>query len=536
MHVPISQPGDDQSPCGKWGCGQHGVCDINNTCTCDPGWSGSSCHIAPAGMVNPALGDVTCGNWGVYGVMTLNMPGFEPYCECFFGMKGAHCELECTSNADCGTGTCDTSVGRCQCSTRCYSDADCPLGTCVKTGVSVGACSSGWTGIKCGTALSSSCTTDADCSGGGLCVNGACVCDENRTGLRCENSRATTGMPCNVTSDCATDVCVNGTCAMAGTACEENAECAPLCEAGACRPVGMPPEISDIDLKQRIEDLLEQLATPEGLAQLMAEEAIEEVVGKVQLVALSSLSKAGRVLIKSAAKKIATRHGSAVPQGLVVKAGVKQLTASATKTKLHAMFQAALAKVKNLKNWGGKIFGVLYFAIQVVGMVLDIDDAAGFNAQVPQGGVDMYMRKMLALINNLPELREAGVHFPREYLPRHTFEWDLATLNEVTQDRHLELSMAYLNKLVLNSNGERIQAAWHEAPESARATVRDTQKTTMTHKPALWALAGKNQQVYNALNRWWWLILVLACVVILTIGLGCGLSARSKPRLGVKQA
>lgn len=518
MYIPLTEPGNDYSPCGVWGCGFHGFCDINNTCTCRDGWSGASCHIPPLGAIDSRLGDATCGNWGVNGKLTLNMPGYVPYCECFGGMTGTHCEVECRADSDCGTGSCDTHIGRCRCDTRCYSDSDCDLGKCITTGLGIGKCDGGWSGLRCAHALADSCNSDADCSGGGTCVDQRCVCDANRWGLRCEDTRATEGMPCNMTSDCAVDTCVAGRCSSSGVACENDTECAITCDSGVCRRRADPAVLSSDSIEKKITDVLTQLLTVEGVAQFAAEEGLEELIDKVRSLLVTSTSKIGRHLITQTVQQIALRRAREVPNVVAVKAGLKQSVGVAVKQSARNIFTKMSAKLGSKTLRTG--FGILYFAIQVLGVVLDIDDAAGFNTQVPQGSVDVYMRKMLALFNNIPEVRELGIRFPREYLPQYTFEWQLAAGNEVMQERQLDLTLQYLDALVINSNGERIQAPWKAAPT--------TSSTSIDRNPALWSLAGKNDTVYVGLKRWWWLILVLAAVVVLTIGLGCGLMVRRR--------
>ena len=150
MTHPITQPGTQYSECGKWGCGDHGVC-INNTCSCHQGWTGTHCEIPPVTPPNPNIGDFECGNWGVYGTLVMGPAGYAPTCECVGGMSGDRCERECSVDTDCGTGTCD-EFGRCTCFQSCFSDTNCEWGTC-----EAGRCTSGWTDVRCRRALSNEC-------------------------------------------------------------------------------------------------------------------------------------------------------------------------------------------------------------------------------------------------------------------------------------------------------------------------------------------------------------------------------------------
>ncbi len=543
-YIPISQPGDDFTPCGKWGCGNHGVCDINNTCTCKDGWTGASCHIPPVGQVPAHLGDAACGNWDVFGTMTLGLPGYAPTCECKHGMKGDRCEVECTENADCGHGTCDTIMGRCVCATRCYNDADCPGTSSCDT--SILQCTSGWTGVKCSHALDATCTSNDDCGvnggfgEGGVCVDGVCVCEPDYAGMRCERELSKGAQACNVSSECAGrgDVCVSRSsaterpchpdcntkftgraCAMTGEACEEDYDCQVMCREGICAVPTSPPDLPELELVDKLKMILDQLLTYNGVAQMLAEEGIEELPAWV----LKALKK-GRTLLNAISKSVVMRGSKVAAEGTVAKAAAVKASAMAVKSSSHAATRGAISKAMNkMAGLGSQLVGMLWFSFQALGMVLDIDDMAGFNAQVPQGGVNMYMQKIEDAINNFPELREIGVQFPREYLPKDTIEWRIATYNEVVDDRRMDLMLDYLNRLVINSNGERIVTTWKDP---SRPTLDDAPKDA--RNSVLWDVAGKNTQVYSALVKWWWLIVVLALVAALTIGLGVGLTARKR--------
>ena len=523
---------------------------MNNTCTCLNGWSGSSCHIPPGATVESDQGDSACGNWGVYGSMTLGASGYTPTCECNFGMKGERCELECTQSADCGQGSCDTSVGRCVCATRCYSDADCPWNT--SCDISRLQCNNGWTGVKCGSALSSSCSADNECGvnggkgEGGSCVDGACVCEKGFTGLRCEVPLVEEGESCDVTSDCASwdDICVSRekdedrgcypeceteftgrACGVSGEACEADVECRTVCERGVCAGYDAPPDMSELELDEKLKEVLDGMLTPDGLSQLGAEELVDKTDGFLLWVA----SKGWKRMIKRyLTYKSATRIA---PVGAVGSAATGSALPGILKSLSNAQARAAIRAAKlKLAKLGTKA-NILLFVLTVVSMVLDIDDAAGYNAQVPQGGVDLTMLKILQAFNNFPEIQEAGVHFPREYLPEMTVEWGRERGNEVLMDRTLDLTLDYLDRLVLNSNGERIIAAWPEVdtarsePEPAAAAAVAAREGSV-----LWKLAGKNAEVYTQLTRWWWMVAVLGAVILLTLGLGLGLGLRKKGR------
>ena len=525
---PIDQPGTIYSACGKWGCGSHGDCGANNTCTCFHGWSGSSCETPPQSAPNPNVGDMECGNWGVFGSLVLNSPGYAATCDCTqTNMTGDRCEVECEANEDCGvSGVCDTAVGRCQCTQDCFIDSQCDLGTCEG-----GKCTNGWTDVKCTRALSDECNTDSDCGheeGHGSCVNSQCQCNLGFIGKRCEQELAGTGEACTYSSDCrdalVNDVCVDNVCEQLGNECNNHSDCRVICRDNLCTFPLIPPEITEQELSDMIGAMVEEMLTAEGIAQFLAEEGIEEAIGKMQPALLFAFKKVKafdklftHVVKRGIARRSATVSfaGAApvVTRGVVTTA-IKNLSNQAVRAGVKAAAKKLTAGLASTP------FAVLFFTLQAVGMVLDIDDSAGFNAQVPQDGVNMYMKKMLSTINEFPDLVDAGVQFPREYLPEDTIEYRSMLYGDVSNDRRTDLMLDYVDHLDVNSNGNTIIREWTRPASTLSAPE--------PKNSILWSLAGKNQKVYTALTKWWWLILVLVVVIAVTLGLGLGLTARKR--------
>jgi hypothetical protein len=509
----ISPPGTRYSPCGKWGCGDHGECR-NNVCVCTAGWSGVHCEVPPLTPPNPNIGDFECGNWGVYGTLTLNPAGYAPTCTCASGMTGTRCERECDADADCGSGSCD-EFGRCSCAQSCLSDANCALGVCES-----GKCTNGWAGIQCTRALSNECTSD-ECGPGGQCVNAVCVCDQQHTGLRCETPLAATGEPCTRSGDCAdavrNDVCVDNTCQHFGTDCRADRHCRVVCRDGICTLPTVPPDMSEMNLDQQINAMLDELATPTGVGMMLAEEALESA--PAMTLALYSGNKIMRKIIKRA---LAKRSATVAVEGMapvVTRSAMRNAVQNISAYAARKGITAGMLKASNLLN--SKPVGALFFAIQVVGMVLDVDDAAGFNMQMSGGAVDAYMQKILKVVNEDPNLREAGVQFPRQYLPDQTLEWRAKLQGDVADETRHNLILDYIAKLDVNANGATIRPTWQPL-----ATDEPPSRN-----PVLWAVSGRNSGSYSFLRKWWWLILVLGLLIVVTIGLGVGLSARKRNKV-----
>ena len=521
--IPIEQPGTRFSPCGAYGCGDHGACGTNNTCTCAPGWSGVHCHVPPESPPSHALGDTECGNWGVYGTLTLSPSGLAPTCDCTgTGMLGDRCAIECEGDDDCAHGGSCNELGRCECGISCTNDTQCE-GESV-CDLSTRECTGGWTDVQCTRALDNSCASDESC-GGGECVSGRCECVRGYTGKRCEFQLAGTGEACTYGSDCAgsltSDTCVDGACTTSGEPCVGDEHCRQICRDGACTYPGTAPEYTETELDQLIKDMFTQLLTVEGAQQMVAEETVEQVGSQAGARVTTALA-AQRALLYSL-RNITLRGSSKV--GFVGMAAVKQTMFARMKNNLaFAAKRGGITFAKNqLKTFLLKWYGYIYFAIQALGMVLDIDDSAGYNTQLAQSNVDVIMKQFMRGINEMPEMVDSGTQFPREYLPEDTLEWRLKLSGPDAEARRAELVKQYIDGLDVNSNGATIIRSWIPVDEED-----EKEKEEDARNKVLWAASGKSPVVYATLKKWWWLILLLTVVVIVTVGLGVGLSARRR--------
>jgi hypothetical protein len=273
--------------------------------------------------------------------------------------------------------------------------------------------------------------------------------------------------------------------------------------------------------------MIEEMFTPEGIAQMFAEEQIENVVAAVPkslAFAYAQLKLRDKLLTQVVKKAIAKRSATVAVQGMAPAVSRGMIATAVKNLSNHATRQAVKAGVvkmgKVLSNWKT---GVLFFALQAVGQVLDVDDAAGFSAQLPQDGVDLYMKKMLKAINEIDELKGAGVQFPREYLPQNTITYRAKLYGEVAEDRKTDLMLDYIDRLDVNSNGKTIIRDW-----TPSAVPREEGEEPEPSKSVLWNLSGKDEKAYATLSKWWWVILISFIVVVLSLGLGIGLSARKR--------
>ena len=280
------------------------------------------------------------------------------------------------------------------------------------------------------------------------------------------------------------------------------------------------PELSEEGLLKKIEDVGRGLLSPESIAEMAIEEALEYAV------------RISPSLIRKMILASAKRSATVVPMGMQVKQ-----TAMASVRKAMVASYKKIAKTaigKAMKNLAAGAIGLgplasLFFAIQVIGLVLDINDSAGFSAQIPQEGVDMYMMKMIEFVNDMPQLKDIGIRFPREYLPHDTLEWAVATTNEVVEDTRTALMKDYIDRLAINSNGDRIVTTWKD-PERTLAQLEDLPEKRPNSSSVAMVLANNNVQVATRLSKWWWILVLLGALLILTLTLGLVFSRKRRRR------
>ena len=490
------------------------------------------CEVAPTSAPSARIGDSECGNWGVYGTLTLGPAGLAPTCDCSGtgGMLGQRCERECDEDADCGTGTCD-AFGRCSCTRSCFSDSDCLLGTCDR---STTTCTGGWGDVRCRRALGNECETDEDC-GAGVCdaEDKTCVCEPGYTGLRCEFQLAGVGQACTYSSDCdpnPVQVCdTDGKCLGSdGADCVSNKDCAIICREGACTYPGISPDDeSDQAFGQQMEDMLQQFLTPEGITMFLAEEGLEKYASYLTAKfagtqARNSMRLMVRAIYKSTRAYYRQRAAKVAIEGLggTVR-GYKTVGTSMRNASLFLKRSGIQAATKEAARISTKLFGALMFAVQVLGVVLDVMDTSGFRQQLSQDVVDTVMKSITQSINEQPALVEASVRYPMEYTPQETIEWRKQLSGDVMDARREELMQEYISSLDVNSNGATIIRDWLSPVEAAAQEAKGGGGGGV-----LWTLSGEAEPVYDGLKKWWWLIVVLGVVVVVCTGLGIGLSAR----------
>jgi len=160
-------------------CNNHGACDVNGDCVCDPGFAGASCNQCAADYYNYptctfCMRDATCNSHGV-----CNSLGS---CVCDERYTGTNCNQCATNYYNYPTCTFCTRAATCSGHGNCNS-----LGSC--------ACDTGFTGTNCNQCdtnyynypTCTFCTGAATCNNHGFCdTQGHCVCEPGYTGPNCD--------------------------------------------------------------------------------------------------------------------------------------------------------------------------------------------------------------------------------------------------------------------------------------------------------------------------------------------------------------
>lgn len=480
--------------CPSVGCGDHGVCNpCTGQCDCLNGWDGSVCEVPPPSNVactpsDDAFkkahngGDQDCGNYGTYGV--CNVSGT---CDCGnTGFFGTRCQMECRSDVDCGgVGAGTKIIGRCNSYKQCE-------------------CQNGWSGTQCRVAPpDAKCAADSDCGWGGT-VNGKCLPDgkcqcftdpthNNRAmyeGVLCEKRITYEGADCEEDKDC-----------RGGLKCNNN-----KCYDPAASPASKAAQALAI---------FQGLLSPEGIAGLYIFQGADNAVKYVLSQGLNKAISAalGGKMTDLVTSETLERMGKYLPEEMATRIMAKMAAKQATERTVGLATELIASGPLEF------VFGFVDM-LMVFGMILDFIDQRGLNQQMMQDSLTALKTSFERSFNDSESAQKANLVFP---LPVNAdmsvpFQAELAT--KTKQDQIMEDAAKYLSSLTVNSNGQVIRPLF-----LSQAQVDDNDRREKYK--VYWEMSGHNEDVFNRLVSYGWVLWTLIAVLVVSIVLTCVFSNKA---------
>lgn len=502
-------------------CGSHGAVDEYGQCQCfnDPGytdkdgavqWYGMYCQKPPANVPckkssdeerKKLGGDLACGNYGQYG--TCNTNGT---CDCGLvnPFKGSRCQNACESDMDCGgpkmpyTTPEGTTINR-------------DIGLCNRKDNTC-SCKNGWSGVQCRTPPPDAKPYDAaDCAWGGV-AHGTfnedtkqCICFKDERGRPLYEGPLCTlpivyeGAPCSSKEPCRdkTAKCVDGTCHDTDTVDKTKlSEIFLTCVQGLFTWESINFILVDVGLTK--------------MAKFFSETVVKQILEKVLLNSFEAFSKeaAFAALTKTVGEELAVKITAQVFTKEVV-------TMSAT-----ALAEASTAAVADSVT--GPI-GAILFLLQVWGMGLDVADGRGLQQMMLQGHLDMLGASFVNEINGVKELVDLGVTMPLPVTPDTSVPFQIQFKTTENYSNFIKYIGDYISALTVNSDGQVIVPLFNPPDE----VERNERKAKY---PLYWKMAQDNNDVFDRLTKYGWLMWVLGSLVVVLVVLTCVFSAPAVKR------
>lgn len=320
------------------------------------------------------------------------------------------------------------------------------------------------------------------------------------TGRRCQYVKPVAGAACSTDADCSGgDTCIERVCT-------------------GKNPHPSPQHIGDIVL-----EILKLMATPQGIG-IMAAMGIGEYVAKKAITAiLRGAAYVGGEITQAVSEAIASL-GS---QGMVdeIGAGLAAQLVAAGETEAVVANTGATVTAEVAETAGEAVFGPLLAAVQMfqlVGMVLDVANVAGMQQQLTQDNVDALGLKMQQAVNR--KLADNGITLPMEYLPENAVPFRAMMAQKAYKDKIRKYATDYISALRVNSNGEVIVPRF--VPTSQKAAAAEHAKGAIN--PWLWSMSSGNERTFKALQKYWWLLFLMALALLGTVVAAVVLGVRSR--------
>lgn len=477
-------------------CGDHGRCNAcTGQCDCDAGWNGTLCQNPDAGVACQVSddtfrkahngGDKDCGNYGSYG--RCNADGT---CACTNGFKGSRCERACDTDDQCGGSQQSRPIGICNMFGQCE-------------------CKNGWSGPQCKTPPPGvvQCQQDDDCGWGGA-VNGKCQTDK-RCKCNTDPSAEHAGRPMFDGPFCTNLIQYEG------APCKTDKDCL---DGNKCHVVGnemvcYTPDQSPATKLAHLKELIESFFTLENLVLMFGQSAGEQI-------ATYLATQVGGVTLGKALEKVMLDNAETLVS--------KDALASMTKYLPEAMASRVAARmagkeaIEQTAGFATKViaeeivagaFGAVFSAagmFQIFGMVLDMFDARGLNQQMHQSLLDQQQRGFAQGFNQSESARKNSLFMPKPVSPTESVGFNLELKSQANLAHMREDAAKYLSSLRVNSNGDMIVPLFQSV---AAQQVQEKQNKNKVY----WSMARGNEDVFNKLVKYGWLMWLLIALTVVSI-------------------
>lgn len=498
-------------------CGYHGFLDsTRGECVCytDTGepWTGTYCQTPPKDTVPCTVsnadfrkahgdGDLSCGNYGQFGVCNNNGK-----CNCGYThpFSGTRCEKPATTHQGCGAVPCNDRT----------QDCTNPIGMLNPENNRCECKRKGWSGPQCrdvDEALADECTQDIDC-GWGAEYSSASVCSKGADSSRCVCATDSAGNPlftgkfCQNMAPRVNAICSDDTQCLKTQKCDKATH---MCAGGDAADPSDPGLLLDF-----ANMLSSMFLTEEGLEQLalfhsvgMATDALKKYLAEPVFAAYmknEALAQGEKYFASDAFKALSSKLPASMISDVVANTATDAVVEKTVTMATDIAAKEAVASLFKLPF--GEFFNVLMF----VGMAIDMKDPAGLNTQMYQATIDAIMQMYVDSINNSQSLIDAGMSFPLLYGPENTVPFRLLYKSDDSFAKMNQYTIDYLDKLTINSDGKLIVPLFTSPSALALENDKDKYK-------ALWWMSKGNDATFVRLKKHGWVLWLFLVLLVLLL-------------------